>query len=298
MNPRIPFKFAEWAAIAAIILIWGLNNGAAKVATEHLPPLLMGAARFGISLIFLAPFLRPPFPTWRQVLPIMLLAGPLHYGLIYIGFSMIHNLSPMVVALQLWIPMSAFFAWRLLGETMRPSALIGMILALAGVVWMSLDPKGADDLPGIAIGVGASSLWALATILVRKAPNIKPLKMQALTSLAATPLLLAASLAFEPDAPARAVAAPTFVWGLVIWAALASTLGASALLFWLVQKHEPGRITPWFLLTPLLSCAIGVGVLGDRLTPQLALGGLATLAGVALVALAERRDAVRRQSAT
>ena len=52
-------------------------------------------------------------------------------------------------------------------------------------------------------------------------------------------------------------------------------------------------MTPWFLLTPLLSVGIGVGLMGDQITLQLVLGGGATLLGVALVALSERRAAVR-----
>jgi O-acetylserine/cysteine efflux transporter len=121
--------------------------------------------------------------------------------------------------------------------------------------------------------------------------------MQALTSLVGAPVLLAASALFEPDALQRAAGASWMIWGLVGWAALASTVGASALLFWLVQRREPGRVTPWFLLTPLLSCGIGVGLMGDHLTPQLLLGGAATLSGVALVALSERRAAAAAAAA-
>ncbi|MFZ5670069.1 MAG: DMT family transporter [Pseudomonadota bacterium] len=284
----------EWAAIAAVILVWGVNNAAAKVATGALPPFFVGGMRFAIALAALAPVLRPPLPPWRQMLPIVLLLGPLHFGLIYYGFSIVKTLSPLVVSLQLWIPMTAFFAWRVLGERMSRSGMAGLVAAFVGVAWMSLDPGAAADLPGIAIGVAASAMWALGTVWVRRLPGLPPLKAQAVTALVAAPVLLAASFAFEPDATQKAATAGWFVWATVIFAALASTVGASALLFWLVQRREPARVTPWFLLTPLVSCAIGVGLMGDRLTPQLALGGAATLAGVALVALSERRAAVPR----
>ena len=97
--------------------------------------------------------------------------------------------------------------------------------------------------------------------------------------------------------PGETTATP-FIWGLVVYAALASTVGATALLFWLVQRREAGRVTPWFLLTPLVSCTIGVAFMGDRVTPQLVGGGLATMVGVALVALSERRAAQQASSAT
>ncbi|MBP7703823.1 MAG: EamA family transporter [Caulobacter sp.] len=286
---RSAFTSAEWGAIAAILLVWGVNNAAAKVATEALPPLLVGGLRFGVALLVLFPFLKPPWPPLRQILPVILLCGPLHFGLIYWGFSLIHNLSPMVVALQLWIPLTAFFAWRILGEKMPRAAIAGMVIAFLGVAWMSLDPKGAGDLPGIAIGLLASALWAAGTVMVRRMPGVPPLKMQALTSLVAAPILLAASFTFEGDVIGAMRAASPLVWGTVFFAALASTVGATALLFWLVQRREPGRVTPWFLLTPLISCGIGIGFLGDHMTLQLALGGGATLIGVALVALSERR---------
>lgn len=288
---KTPFAPIEWAAIAVIVMVWGINNAAAKVATGALPPLLVGGLRFGIALLVLWPFLKPPFPPLRQILPIILLCGPLHFGLIYWGFSMIGNLSPMVVALQLWIPMVAVFAWRLLGETMSRAAIAGMVIAFLGVAWMSLDPKGAADLPGIAIGLLASCLWALGTVFVRKMPGVPPLKMQAMTSLVAAPILLGASFAFEGDVIGAMADANWLVWGTVLFAALASTVGATALLFWLVQRREAGRVTPWFLLTPLVSCGLGIGLMGDHMTLNLALGGGATLVGVALVALSERRAA-------
>ena len=39
----------EIAAIVAVLVIWGVNNAAAKVATEVLPPLMTGALRFAIA---------------------------------------------------------------------------------------------------------------------------------------------------------------------------------------------------------------------------------------------------------
>ena len=60
------------------------------------------------------------------------------------------------------------------------------------------------------------------------------------------------------------------------FAGVVSTIGASALLFWLIQRREAGRVTPYFLLTPLVSCTIGVAFMGDRLSPQLVIGAAAS----------------------
>ena len=96
----------------------------------------------------------------------------------------------------------------------------------------------------------------------------------------------------------KATTATPFIWVLVVYAALASTVAATALMFWLVQRREAGRVTPWFLLTPLVSCTIGVAFMGDTVTVQLVGGGLATMVGVALVALSERKAAQQASSTT
>lgn len=284
-----PLTIVEYLAILAIILTWGINNAAAKVATAYLPPMLMGGLRFASALAFLFPFVRPPFPEPKKLLAIVLLTGPIHFGVIYLAFSMADALSPLVVASQLWIPFTALFAWRMLGETMRLPAVLGLAVAFVGVAWMSLDPHAANDLPAILLIVFASACWAVATVLVRMTPGIRPLKMQGLTALVATPALLAMSLIFETNQVEKIKAAPPIAWLCVLFAGLVSTVGASALLFWLVQRREAGRVTPYFLLTPLVSCSIGILFLGDRLTPQLLIGGGATMVGVALVALTEKR---------
>lgn len=284
-----PLTGLEYLAILAIILTWGLNNVAAKVATLYLPPMLMGGLRFLVALAFLFPFIRPPFPEPRKILMIVMLTGPVHFGIIYVAFSMAKALSPLVVASQLWIPFTAIFAWRMLGESMRPPAVIGLIIAFVGVAWMSLDPHASGDLPAIALIVVAGACWAVATVLVRKTPGIKPLKMQGMTALVAAPVLLALSFFLETGQIEKIKAAPTIAWAAVLFAAVVSTVGASALLFWLVQRREAGRVTPYFLLTPLVSCSLGILFLGDKLTSQLLIGGGATMVGVALVAMTEKR---------
>jgi O-acetylserine/cysteine efflux transporter len=174
MPANSPLSGLERLAILAIILTWGLNNAAAKVATAHLPPMMVGGLRFALALLFLFPFIKPPFPEPKKLLIIMLLSGPIHFGLIYVAFGMGKSLSPLVVASQLWIPFTAVAAWKMLGETMRLPAVIGLIIAFVGVAWMSLDPHGAKDLPATGLIVLSSACWAVATILVRQTPGVKP----------------------------------------------------------------------------------------------------------------------------
>nr|WP_221247861.1 DMT family transporter [Brevundimonas basaltis] len=278
----------EIAAIVAVVVIWGVNNAAAKLATETLPPLMVGAMRFGLAAACLIPFVRPPFPNWKSLLIIMIVGGPIHYGLIYLAFWLARDVSPVAVATQLWVPFTALFAFLLLRERISRYALIGMGVAFAGIAWMTLDPHAIEDWGAILVGIAGSAAWAVTTVIARRTTSIPPLKMQGLLALTALPSLAFASAAFERGHLEAVQAATPLVWGAVAWAGLVSSVLATTLVFWLVQKREAGRVTPYLLATPVVSILIGWLWMGDVLTPQILTGAALSIAGVAVVALAER----------
>lgn len=287
-GPTGPLGGLEIAAIAAICILWGVNNAAAKAATEVLPPLFVGALRFAIAGACLVWFVRPPFPNWKSLALIVGLGGPIHYGLIYLAFWMAGDVSPVSVATQLWVPFTAAFAFILLGERLSPWAVAGIAVAFGGVAWMTLDPHALEDWAAILVGATASAAWGLVTVVARRTTAVPPLKMQGLLALVAFPGLAAASLVGESGQGAALASAPPLIWGALLWAGVGSSVVATSLLFWLVQRREAGRVTPYLLATPVVSILIGWGLMGDVLTAQILTGAALTIVGVALVSLAER----------
>ncbi len=287
-KPNQPLTGIEIAAIAAVVLIWGANNAAAKVATEYLPPLLTGSLRFLLALACLIPFNRPPFPNPKSLLVIVLLGGPVHYGLIYLAFWLAQDVSPVTVATQLWVPFTSLFAFLVLGERLGKAAFVGLVIAFAGVAWMALDAHAIADWKAIVVAVGASAAWAMTTVVARRTTSIPPLKMQGLLAAVSLPTLAFGSALFETGQVQAVREAPPLVWLCMAWAGLASSVMATTLVFWLVQKRAAGRVTPYFLATPAVSMLIGWLWLGDVLTAQILAGAALTLVGVGVVALAER----------
>jgi len=278
----------EIAAIAAVVVIWGVNNAAAKIATEVMPPLFTGSLRFAIAAVCLVWFVRPPFPNWKSLLIIAGVGGPIHYGLIYLAFWLADDVSPVAVATQLWIPFTALFAFLLLRERLSRPALVGLVLAFVGVAWMTLDPHALQDWDAILVGAAGSAAWAITTVIARRTTSIPPLKMQGLLALVTLPSLGLISAMFETGQVPSAQAATPLVWVCMVWAGLFSSVIATSLVFWLVQRREAGRVTPYFLATPVVSILIGWLFLDDVLTAQILAGASLTMGGVAVVALAER----------
>jgi len=286
-KPHSPLSLVEIAVIAAIVVIWGVNNAAAKVMTEHWPPLFTAAARFAVAAACLVPFVRPPFPSWKSLLVIVIVGGPIHYGLIYLAFALAEDVSTVAVATQMWIPFTSLFAFLLLGERMRWPAMAGMLVAFLGVAWMTLDPHALGDWLAIAVGAAGSGCWALATVFARRAAAIPPLKMQGLLACVALPALALASAVTETGQWQAVKASTPLVWACLFWAGVVSSVAATTLMLWLVQRRETGRVTPYLLATPLVSILIG-WFMGDTLTAQILTGAGLAIVGVALVSLAER----------
>ena len=280
---------ADFLALAAIAMIWGFNNLLAKLAVDAIPPLMTAALRFAIVLVALSPFLRAPKTGWGGLLRVAVLTGPLHFGLQYTGLAMAHDLSPMVIAMQLWIPASVGFAAVWLKERAGPWRLAGVGAAFAGVAAMALDPAVFSQFGALALVAVAAGCYGAGAVLVRGAPALHPLTFQAWIAALAFPVLLTASLAFEHGQIAAMQRASWPIWASIAFAAVVSSIGANALMFRLVQRYEVSRTTPFLFVSPLVGVGLGVAVLGDPLTWQFFLGAALTLAGVAMVALAERR---------
>ena len=165
---------------------------------------------------------------------------------------------------------------------------MGLLVAFIGVAIMALDPNVLRDLPALAVACCASVCWALGTITARRTPAVHPLKMQGLAALLAAPVMGLGSFVFERQRWGALAHVDWTIWGAILFSAFVSTVAATGLMFWLVQRREPARVTPYMLTSPIVSCLIGVAFMGDVLTPQIVIGGAASIGGVGIVALAER----------
>jgi len=286
---RTPIAPVDFAALGLIAVVWGVNNLLAKIAVDSMPPLLTAALRFAIVLVALAPFLRPPKGGWRELIVVALLTGPLHFALQYAGLRLAHDLSPMVIAMQLWIPASVGFAALWLGERIDTRRLAGIGAAFGGVAAMAMDPAVFTQLGPLTLVALAAASYGAGAVLVRRAPPMHPLTFQAWIAAISCPVLLAGSALTESGQLDAMRTAHWTIWAAIAFASLASSIAASALMFRLVQRYEVSRTTPFLFISPVVGVGLGVAVLGDPLTWQFGLGAGLTLLGVALVALAERR---------
>lgn len=284
------FAPLDLVQLLSIAVIWGVNNILAKIAVDALPAMLTVALRFAFVLAILIWFIKRP-PEGRLPLFITMLAfiGPVHFGIQYTGLKLATDIAPMVVAMQLWAPASVVFAALLLKERVSPLRWAGVAVAFLGTASMNFDPAVFAQGWALLLVSLASISYGFGTVLVRRLGGMDVWSTQAWIALAIVPTLASASLVFETGQIEAVMHAHWIVWAALIFGGLISSIVANAFLFGLVQKYEVSRTTPYLLMTPVISFALAALVLHNQITPQILIGAALTIAGVLLVAIAERR---------
>ncbi len=286
---------ADFAQLLAVAVIWGVNNVAAKIAVEHFPPLMAASMRFAIVLVALWPFLKlPTRDSLKPFLLMLVLVGPLHFGIQNVGLALATDLAPMVIGMQLWVPASVLAAAILLREPLRPLRTLGVALGFIGVASMAFDPVIFAQIGALTLVSLAACCYGVGAVMVRRIVGLDAWALQAWLALLITPSLALASWGVERGQIESIQTANWLEWGCVLFGGVVSSIVANALMFRLVQRFEVSRTTPYMLLSPLVGIGLGILVLDDHLTTQIAIGGALALSGVAIVALAERRFKVLR----
>ena len=168
------------------------------------------------------------------------------------------------------------------GERPRPLQWAGLLLALAGLVYLLLPGAGAPPLGAAVVMAVAGVAWGAYTLLGRGSAD--PVRVTATNFVGATLLVLLPWLAVEGLSGASALGV-----GLAVASgALASGVGY-AVWYAALPHLSAMRAAVVQLIVPALASAFGVAFMGEQLTLRLVLATALILGGVALALVIRER---------
>ncbi len=277
-------KPADYAAALAVMLIWGLNFPMAKLGLGEIPPLLFMSLRFFLVAALLCPFVPLPRDKLPGVLALGTLLGSVHFSLMFSGIARMDAATASLLS-QMQVPFGALLAALVYRDRLGWRRLIGMLIAFLGTLLIAGEPRfGRDPVPLLMI-LGASFAWALATIQIKRIGPVDGLALSGWLGLFAAPQLLVLSLLLEKGQLAALAAAGWRGYGGLAYGAIAVTIVSYGLWYPVVRRYSVNQTMPFTLLVPIFAVAASTLILGDRLSWQAALGGIATLMGVATIVL-------------
>jgi drug/metabolite transporter (DMT)-like permease len=279
-------------------LLWSSVWLAIKIGVGEVPPATFASARLVIALVVLLPVLalsRRPLPRarrdWVLVGTTGILLLGLNYAFLYWGAQYIT--SGLSAVLQAVTPaFGLMFAHLLLDDerfTIWQGA--GLLLGVVGVAIIFADQlhvTGSAAFRG-SLAVTASALCvALGYVLVKKhGAHLRPIELTTGQMLVGLLPLVAVVFAREGDPLAVQWTTPAIV--SVLYLALAGSVTAFWLNYWLLQRMDATKVLVMSLVEPLIAVVLGAVVLHEALPAGTLLGGACILASTWAV-LAPRRS--------
>ena len=283
--PERGFGRLDWTIAVAMMLLWGFNIIAMKSVVDAAGALPGAFLRQAIVAVVCLPFIRIVPGRMQLLLVLGVLSGGLFYVAIGLSLKISTNVSALAIAGQLGVPFSLILAVVFLREKIGVPRLIGIVLALLGVLLLVFDPEAVKELPAIGISACGSLVWAIATLIQRNLGGIDVLNISGWLGLIGSAVILPFALLLEPDGMSMLgdLSMETYAW--TAYAAIGSSIGGHGAMVWLLQRHSVSTVSPLTIPTPVISVAFATWWFGTPLTWLMIAGGLIALLGVSIVAI-------------
>jgi O-acetylserine/cysteine efflux transporter len=200
------------------------------------------------------------------------------------------------IAIQTQVPFAALIAAVVLKDRLGWRRAGGMALAFVGVVIMAGEPRLARDLWPLALVIAASFMWAVANIQIKQLGAVDGFALNAYLGLFAAPQLLLTSAVLESGQIEALRSANWVGWSAILYMAILVTVISYVMWYRVLRRYTVNQAMPFTLLVPVLGVISAALLLDEPLTPRVILGGLATVAGVAVIVL--RRPRLAEPEAT
>jgi len=276
MNPAITPRTLLLTALAMIAFAG--NSLLCRLALKHtaIDPATFTAVRLlsGAAVLWLLVRLRAPGPAgrgnWPSAAALFLYAA---------GFSLAYvNLPAATGALILFGAVQATMIGVGIarGERLGGRSLLGLLLALGGLVGLLLPGLSAPPFGAAALMLGAGIAWGVYSLRGQGAGD--PTRVTAGNFVRAAPIGIVAWLLWPGTRPLD----PAGVGYAIASGAVASGLGYS-IWYSVVPTLKSTRAAVVQLCVPALATLGGFALLGEPITLRIVLASVAILGGIALV---------------
>jgi drug/metabolite transporter (DMT)-like permease len=268
---------------AAMSVIWGIPYLFIRIAVDEITPAVLVFGRTAIATMLLLPFalarvdLRPVLARWRWVVAFATIEIAIPWVLLATAEQRLSSsLTGLLIAAT---PLAGVvIAYVTGGDRLGRTALLGLLLGLAGVIAIVGADFRVDDVGSFLALGGVAVCYALGpAILARRLGGLPSLGIMAL-SLAGTAALYApvAALQWPVTTPSPEVLLSVLVLATVCTAAAFLVFAA------LIEEIGPIRATVITYINPAVAAVLGVIVLGEIFTLVMALGFALVIAGSAI----------------
>ena len=288
---RTHLDSAAMALMVVLCAAWGLQQVAIKVANAGISPVWQASLRsIGAAVLVWAWAAHRGIRLFGRdgtlgagLLSAALFAG--EFAFIYWGLSYTAASRGVVFLYTAPFMIALGAHWFLPGEKLRPRQWFGLACAFAGILAASGESLGLptrSQLLGDGMLLLAAVLWAATTLVIKGSMLAKVSPAKTLFYQLAGSALVLPFVSLALGEPGLIALTPLVLASLAYQTVLVAFASYLAW-FWLVATYPAGRLAAFSFLTPIFGVLAGALLLGERISPALAVAlGLVAL-GIWLV---------------
>ena len=276
-------RLSPWIFVA----LWSTGFVVARYSTDNADPLLFLAVRMvlaaGLLLIFATVTNAPRMPR-KLVAPSALVGLFMHavyLGGVFVAISrgLPSGLGALIAGIH---PVVTSVAGRvLLGEKLRRSQWLGVVLGVVGVVVVVADKLrvGSNDVTTFALVAMVCSVIGMSTgtLIQRAKGRSMPLVRGTAVQYLSSGIVLGIATAIFEDGRFELNLEMSLA---LAWSVLVLSLAAVLLMMLLISRHSAARVSSLFFLTPALSALEAAVLFSERLSGLAIVALVVALAGV------------------
>ncbi|HVV13339.1 EamA family transporter [Amycolatopsis sp.] len=269
-----------------VVVLWGLNFLAVHAMLGHFPPLFAGGLRFLVIAIPTGLFVPWPKVKLRWLLGYGLGFGTGQFAFLFIAMNIGMPTGLASLVLQASAPFTVLLGSVFLRERLSPRQLIGVCLAVAGMLVIAFHQAENAVLLPVLLTLFAALSWAAGNISMRRANADNPLHLTLWMSVVPPLPMFALSAVFEgptADWHSLTTLGTSSGWvglGGFAYVVLLGTIVGSGIWSTLMRRNPAGVVAPFSLLVPVVGMSASFLLLDERPALVEILAGVAIVGGV------------------
>jgi drug/metabolite transporter (DMT)-like permease len=280
-------KLSDTLLLILLAAIWGSSFIFMRATAADFGPVVLITLRIGIAAFCLLGFLfvkqrlQEFLQNWKSLFIIGLFNSALPFlFLAYASLSL--NAGIMSIINALTPVFTALIAHLWLKDKMTKLQLLGMLIAMLGIVFLVWDKMNWNAVSWLPIGAAVMTTvtYGVAANSTKKyLKHVSPMTASVGTLFFATFFMLLLSVFFLPDFSTI----PTLSWVYAITLGVLCTALAYLLFFRLIQQVGPAKAVSVTFIIPIFSFLWAYLLLGEVVTPRMWIATVIILFGTGLV---------------
>jgi drug/metabolite transporter (DMT)-like permease len=284
---RPPARWKTYGSISAATVFWASNAVAVKFVVGEIPQftaafLRVTLAAMTLVIVFLLRGERFSLSRQEQRDFLKLSLWGIALSFLFFTLGLKYTSISHVVFIGALVPMAVLLLARFYGlERITPVRLAGLLVSMAGILFLSLDQAGGPEPRWIGDLLASAGVWCFAFYTVQSKRRTRAYSSLQFN----TYMFLGAALWFFPLLVAELLRLP---WGGITWSGWASLLysatvgsaGSYLAYYYSLRLLAASQASAFHYLQPVLATAFGIWFFHESFTARFALGAALILAGV------------------